>query len=220
VASDPPPVKIIDILTDECLNKELMIETDNNYLSEFSKHFNARLLSSDFADNISSLVEQLNKKEQEEKKHLVLLSCKSDLIFNQLVEFNYEFLLKKILNNVQIMDEMKDNFLSEMDINLFNFYKKYLNENISEINIVINQSKKSFEIHCPKLIMELIFSVTAGFHNSVVLQLEHFNKIINLRTKFEDNGKINLFINSRTESAFAYFVISYLAEKLQIPLNY
>lgn len=201
-----------------------MIQDDPIVLDAFSKEFNSRFNTLDFRDNTNKLMDILNKKSNINIKHSLFLPCENDINFKYLVDFRYENLINQIIKRVKIEEETIDNYLSEMDCELVQVYSDCLLAMVKVTTIEINETKKSFEIKCPELFLELLWSPISQFHSQVLIELEHLDRIVTINRYYMEMTSdkpvnSNLFINSKTSTAYAYFILAFIAENLNIPLK-
>jgi len=198
-----------------------MILDNINIIDNFSLHFNCRLTSLDFIDNVNELTSYLNNKNGIIKKSVIILPCSDREVFNQLVNFNYSKLLNEICQRINLNEELLDIYKSEMQTELLELYNDYLKQNNKLVNIKLNANSYSFEIICQDLFINLTISAFSQFHTELTCQLDYFNKLIEMNSVTSDSNHYtdNLFINSKVSTAFSYFIIAYLAENLKIKLN-
>lgn len=201
-----------------------MIQDSVPILDIFSKHFNSRFNTLDFIDNADKLMDILNKKVQKGIKHSIKLPCSDDKMFNQLISFRYTELLDNIIKRVKIEDESRDNYLSEIEAGMFELYDICLSEMVQAVAVKINYANKSFDIECAELFVELLWSPIFQFHTSVLIELEHLGKMVEMSRKYmemtsDEPAGNNLFINSKVSTAFSYFILAFVAENLNIPLK-
>lgn len=198
-----------------------MILDNINIIENFSLHFNCRLTSLDFIDNVSELTLYLNNKNGRIKKSVIILPCGNGNVFNQLVNFNYTKLLNEICQRINLNEELLDIYKSEMQTELLELYNDYLKQNNKLVDIKLNPDTCSFEIICQDLFVNLTISAFSQFHTELTSQLDYFNKLIEMNSLTADSNHYtdNLFINSKVSTAFSYFIIAYLAENLKIKLN-
>jgi len=202
-----------------------MILDNIEIIDNFSLHFNCRLTSLDFVDNVSELIALVNNKGGEVIESAIFLPCGSAVILDQLVKFDYPNLLKEICKRVTINKELLDIYNSEMQIELVGLYVAYLRHSNQQIEIKLNPETHSFAIICQDLFVNLTISAFSQFHTEILAQLVHFNELIekigkyNSITSDSNLPTDNLFINSKVPTAFSYFIIAYLAENLYIRLK-
>jgi hypothetical protein len=200
-----------------------MIQDCVPILDIFSKHFNSRFITLDFIDNADKLMDILNQKIQKEIKYSIKLPNKDDKPFHQLISFRYAELLDNIIKRVKIEDENRDNYLSEMEPGMLKLYEMCLSAMVQATTIKINYADKSFDIECAELFVELLWSPISQFHTSVLLELEHLGKMVEISTKYmelsSDKPGNNLFINSKVSTPFSYFILAFVAENLNVPLK-
>ncbi len=201
-----------------------MIQDDPIILDAFSKEFNSRFSTLDFIDNSDKLMDILNKKVKTDIRHSILLPCGDDKIFNHLISFRYNNLISQIIKRVKIEEETIDNYLSEMQAEMVQIYSDCLLAMVNITTIEINGTNKSFDIKCPELLVELLWSPISQFHTQVLFELEHLDKLVEMNRHYmemtSDNPVTsNLFINSKTSTAYSYFILAFIAENLNIPLK-
>jgi hypothetical protein len=198
-----------------------MILDNSKIIADFSKHFNCRLTSLDFIENLGQLISLLNNKSEIIKKSTIILSCGNEETFNQLVKFNYPKLLNEICQRIILNEELLDIYKSEMHKELVQFYNDYFKQNSKFVEINNNHQKNSFEIICQNLFVDLTISAFSQFHTELIGQLVFFNKIIEINRTTSDSNKQtdNFYIHSKVSTAFSYFIIAYLAENMNIKLK-
>jgi hypothetical protein len=198
-----------------------MIQENNYMLDEFSKHFNTRFTSLDYINSVESLVSLINNKTIDQKGINLMLPCESNKVFQQLVDFKYSNLLKEIIKRIKIESESLEIYTSEMQDELVELYQTNLISLASRVNINENPESRNFDINCHELFAELAWSPLSQFHVEVTNQLEYFNELIDMSSKYSgiDNYTANFYINSKVATSFSYFAIAYLAENLKIPLK-
>lgn len=198
-----------------------MILENINIIDNFSLHFNCRLTSLDFINNVNELTYYLNNKNETIKKSVIILPCSDRDVFNQLVDFKYSKLLNEICQRIYLNEELLDIYKSEMQIELVDLYNDYLKHNNKLVDIRLNPNSYSFEIICQDLFVNLTISAFSQLHTELTSQLDYFNKLIEINSVTCDSANYtdNLFINSKVSTAFSYFIIAYLAENLKIKLN-
>jgi hypothetical protein len=198
-----------------------MILDNSKIIADFSKHFNCRLTSLDFIENVGELLSLLNNKSETTKKSTIILPCGNKETFNQLVKFNYSKLLNEICQRIILNEELLDIYKSEMQKELVQFYNDYLKQNSKLVEININHHKNLFEITSQDLFVNLTISAFSQFHTELIGQIVFFNKIIEINSTTSDSNKQtdNLYINSKVSTAFSYFIIAYLAENMNIKLK-
>ena len=202
-----------------------MILKETLVMKEFSKRFNSKLNSLDFTEYAPRLMDIINNKVDLNQKFKIGLPCKNENVFNQLVSFDYIELISELIKRLKIEEECYDNFLSLMEPNLIELYIDVILKMKPLTLIEANNSTLSFDVHCPELMMHLLWSPISQLHFSIQGELEHLNGGLSISKKYynltvdENKFEHNLFINSKVSTPFSYFILAFIAENLNIPLE-
>lgn len=197
-----------------------MIQKTESYLDDFSKHFNSRFNLSDFLEAAPLMLEIVNGKADYNITFVLKLPC-GQQTFLQLIDFGYHDLLKNIIKRVTVEKEANDVYCSKIYPETFEVYKLLLCEELKLIEVELDSTLPGFVIKCPRLTQELLWSPISQFHAEVSLQLDYFNKLIDIRCQTSDRTDAikSIYINSKVPTPYSYFIIAFLAENLGIPLK-
>jgi hypothetical protein len=180
---------------------------EKTILSEFCKHFNARLTPLEFV----LIAKRLNDISDLSKKERLTLSA-APRVYTQLIEGEYQALLLEIIKNIRIEPSTKDIFSSEIDSVLFEFYKEVFANEKQRLSIVSDKKESSFTVLTSSLFATLIWSPLSQLHCEIVYSFEFFNKII----EAYGGSTSSLFLNANASTAFSYFIQIYTCQCLGI----
>ena len=197
-----------------------MIQHDNSMIEDFSKHFNARLNLTDFLDAAPLFTAILNKEVPPNLVYPLTLPCRG-ITFLQLRDFGYQELLDKVLRQIKIISEAQDVYCSKIDQGTFELFRDIFHDELKKAKVVEDEQQGCFVIRCSQLVMDLIWSPISQFHGEVIIQLEYFERMIQLRSisASRENAAASLYLNSKVPTPFSYFILAFVAENLGIPLK-
>jgi hypothetical protein len=181
--------------------------------AHFCQHFNARLCVKDFLDKTRELG---TKGYDPNAKVILVLPIKHNIAVKPLFDSDYSALITAIFNRIAITPHAIDSFRSEMDDDLIAFFIEAIRVQSKQVLVKPDQSRPGFLIQLPDLLSDLTLSPLSQMHSAIVENCRHFGEMI----EAVGGDPKRLFLNAHASSAFSMFILTWVANRMHVPLTF
>jgi len=186
---------------------------DGPEFAHFCEHINSRLCVKDFLDKTRELA---TKGYDPNAQATLVFPIKHGIAVKPLFDSDYAVLVRTICNRIAITPHAVDSFRSELDDSLMEFFIDAISAQSKQVSVTPDPSRPVFLVQLPDLLSDLIIAPLSQLHSEIVENCQHFAEMIEA---VEGDPK-RLFLNARASSAFSMFVLTWVANRMHVPLAY
>ena len=190
---------------------EPCVAHDSPEFALFCEHLSARICALDFVYKTRELG---TEGYDPHAPATLIFPIKHPIAVDPLFKSDYADLLKAACSRMTITAHSTDSFRSELDDELMEFYRVAIADQASKVAVAADASRPAFVVTMPDLLSDLVLSPLSQLHSAVVENCRHFMELIQAL----DNDPKRLFLNARTSSVFSMFVLTWVANRLGVPL--
>jgi len=189
------------------------IAYDEPEFAHFCSHVNARLCVNDFIEKTRQLgVKGYNPN----ALATLVLPIRHDVAVKPLFDSDYATLIKAVCNRITITSHAIDSFRSELDDQSLAFFIDTVAIQSQQVTVKFDHSWPAFVLTLPDLLSDLVLAPISQLNTAVVENCGHFAGMINA----VGGDPKRLFLNAKTSSAFSMFILTWVANRMDVPLTF